>query len=86
MMPSLADLALGLSRPLEVLEHEAVPGPMTFGAQRPVIVLPVDAREWSDTELRCALMHEIEHIQRRDWLTQTAARAVAACYWFHPLV
>jgi beta-lactamase regulating signal transducer with metallopeptidase domain len=78
--------ARGVTQSIEVLEHESVPGPMTFGVLRPVIVLPADAREWSETELRCALMHEIEHIQRRDWLTQTAARAVAACYWFHPMV
>ncbi|MBY0497384.1 MAG: M56 family metallopeptidase [Cyanobacteria bacterium] len=81
----LAD-ARGVSLPVELLEHEAVPGPMTFGIRRPVIVLPLDAREWSEAELRRALMHEIEHIQRRDWRMQNAARTVAAFYWFHPLV
>ena len=79
-------VARGVSRPVELLEHEAVPGPMTFGITRPVIVLPLDAREWSEAELRRALMHEIEHIQRGDWLMQIVARTVAALYWFHPLV
>jgi beta-lactamase regulating signal transducer with metallopeptidase domain len=78
--------ARGVSPPVELLEHEAVPGPMTFGISRPVIVLPLDAREWSEAELRRALMHEIEHIQRGDWLMQIVARTVAALYWFHPLV
>ncbi len=59
---------------------------MTFGITRPVIVLPLDAREWDEAELRRALMHELEHIKRGDWLMQILARAVAACYWFHPLV
>ncbi|HWI17880.1 MAG TPA: M56 family metallopeptidase, partial [Vicinamibacterales bacterium] len=81
----LAD-ARGVSLPVELLEHESVPGPMTFGISKPVIVLPLDAREWSEAELRCALMHEIEHIQRGDWLMQIVARTVAAFYWFHPLV
>jgi beta-lactamase regulating signal transducer with metallopeptidase domain len=81
----LAD-ARGVSLPVELLEHEEVPGPMTFGIRRPVIVLPLDAREWSEAELRRALMHEIEHIQRGDWLMQIVARTVAAVYWFHPLV
>jgi beta-lactamase regulating signal transducer with metallopeptidase domain len=81
----LAD-ARGVSLPVELLEHEAVPGPMTSGIRRPVIVLPLDAREWSEAELRRALMHEIEHIQRGDWLMQIVARTVAAVYWFHPLV
>ena len=78
--------ARGVSRAVELLGHEAVPGPMTFGVTRPVIVLPLDARDWSATEVRCALMHEIEHIQRGDWLMQIMARTVAALYWFHPLV
>ena len=76
----------GVLKPVEVVEHEAVPGPMTFGVYRPVIVLPPDAREWSDAELRRALMHEFEHIQRGDWIMQIMARVVAACYWFHPMV
>jgi beta-lactamase regulating signal transducer with metallopeptidase domain len=81
----LAD-ARGVALSIELLEHEAVPGPMTFGISRPVIVLPLDAREWPEAELRRALMHEIEHIQRGDWLMQIVARTVAAFYWFHPLV
>jgi beta-lactamase regulating signal transducer with metallopeptidase domain len=76
----------GVLKPVEVVEHEAVPGPMTFGINRPVIVLPPDAREWSEAELRRALLHELEHIQRGDWIMQIVARAVAACYWFHPMV
>lgn len=76
----------GVTRPVDVVEHEAVPGPMTFGVLRPVIVLPPDAREWDEAELRRALMHELEHIQRGDWLMQILARIVAACYWFHPMV
>ena len=84
----IARLAIerGIRQPVELLEHEAVPGPMTFGITRPVIVLPLDAREWDQAELRCALMHELEHIKRGDWLTQIVARVVAAGYWFHPLV
>ena len=59
---------------------------MTFGVTRPVIVLPIDARDWDDAELRRALLHELEHIQRGDWIMQIVARVVAAFYWFHPLV
>ena len=76
----------GVNKPVELVEHEAVPGPMTFGVTRPLIVLPLDARNWSDAELRRALLHELEHIQRGDWLMQITARVVAAFYWFHPLV
>ena len=85
---ALAQLAAsrGVSKPVELVEHEAVPGPMTFGVNRPLIVLPIDARDWSEPELRRALLHELEHIQRGDWIMQIVARVVAAFYWFHPLV
>ena len=85
---ALAQLAAsrGVNTPVELVEHEAVPAPMTFGITHPVIVLPIDAREWTDAELRRALLHELEHIQRGDWIMQILARVIAALYWFHPLV
>ena len=59
---------------------------MTCGFTRPAIILPVDAREWSEEAIRRALVHELEHVRRRDWSTHLTARALCAVYWFHPLV
>jgi beta-lactamase regulating signal transducer with metallopeptidase domain len=90
--PDLMALTQSLARearvrqPIDVLEHEIVPAPLTCGFWRPAIVLPLDAREWSDADLRRALVHEIEHVARGDWAVQVAARAICAVYWFHPLV
>jgi uncharacterized protein (TIGR03435 family) len=68
-----------------VLLSTEIQVPMTYGALRPRIVLPVDAPEWPRAELRQALLHEMEHVRRRDWLVQMAVRVICACYWFHPL-
>lgn len=76
----------GLRRPVEVVLHEDIRAPLTCGVWHPVIVLPSDAGEWAEADLRRALVHEIEHARRGDWATQFAARVVCACYWFHPLV
>jgi beta-lactamase regulating signal transducer with metallopeptidase domain/ankyrin repeat protein len=76
----------GLNRPVDVLLHEDVASPLTFGTRHPVIVLPTDARAWGDADLRRAIVHELEHVTRGDWVVQLAARAVCAAYWFHPLV
>jgi bla regulator protein BlaR1 len=76
----------GVRRPIEVLLHEDIKAPLTCGVWRPAIILPAEAREWSEDDLRRALVHELEHARRGDWATQLAARAVCACYWFHPLV
>lgn len=88
LRPLAQSLAIdaGIRRPIEVLEHESAPAPMTCGVSHPAIVLPIDARNWEDAALRRALVHELEHVRRRDWAMQLIARAVCACYWFHPLV
>jgi beta-lactamase regulating signal transducer with metallopeptidase domain len=70
----------------EVLLSDEVAGPLTCGLLRPVILLPTDARDWSYSELHRALVHELEHIRRRDWATQLMARASCAIHWFNPLV
>ena len=75
----------GIRRPVELMRHEHVPGPITFGVLRPVVMMPADADEWPAADVRRAIVHELEHVQRRDWLILLAARSICACYWFHPL-
>jgi ankyrin repeat protein/beta-lactamase regulating signal transducer with metallopeptidase domain len=76
----------GIQRSIEVLLHEDILAPLTCGVWRPAIILPTEARNWSDAHLRRALIHELEHVRRCDWPIQLVARATCACYWFHPLV
>lgn len=86
---SVADgLALdaGIRGRVEVLLSEGLPGPMTCGVVRPSIVLPVDAPNWDIEGLNRAIVHELEHVMRRDWLVRCVARIVCAVYWFHPLM
>jgi uncharacterized protein (TIGR03435 family) len=75
-----------IRRRIEVLLHETLPGPMTCGLAHPAIVLPIDARTWANEDLRRAIVHELEHVRRSDWMSHCLARVVAACYWFHPIV
>jgi len=85
LMRSLAS-ECGIRRKVEVLLHEGVPGPLTCGIWRPAILLPDDACEWNEDDLRRALVHELEHVRRGDWAIQLAARATCVFYWLHPLV
>lgn len=79
-------IELGMKRNIEVLLHEAAPGPMTCGVLRPAIVLPTDAPAWAGDDLTRAVMHELEHVRRTDWVVHCLARLACAVYWFHPLV
>ena len=79
-------LECGIGRRVAVLLHESLPGPMTCGVLDAAIVLPQDAPAWSAADLNRALLHELEHVRRRDSLTHCLARAICAAWWFHPLV
>ena len=76
----------GIQRRVEVLLHAALPGPMTCGVVHPAIVLSPEAQTWEAEDLNRAIVHELEHVRRGDWMTHCLARAVCAVYWFHPLV
>ncbi|HEY8187180.1 MAG TPA: M56 family metallopeptidase [Pyrinomonadaceae bacterium] len=82
---ALADEA-GVHRAVEVLLHDRILAPVTCGLLHPAILLPADAREWSEVDVRRAFVHELEHIRRGDWAVHVLARSVCALYWFHPMV
>lgn len=71
-------------RPVRLLRSAASPVPMAAGVWRPSIVLPAAADEWLPARRRAVLLHEAAHVARRDCLTQLAAVAACAVYWFHP--
>ncbi|HKQ80374.1 MAG TPA: M56 family metallopeptidase [Blastocatellia bacterium] len=85
LMRSLAG-ECGVRRKVEVLLHDGIAGPLTCGLWRPAILLPDEASEWNEADLRRALIHELEHVRRGDWAIQLAARATCVLYWPHPLV
>lgn len=85
VMDTLAPEA-DVRRRVDVLLHESVPGPMTCGVLHPALVLPMEAQAWSAEDLHRAIVHELEHVRRGDWVIQCLARFVCAAYWFHPLV
>ena len=76
----------GFRRRVEVLIHEALPGPIVAGMLHPAVLLSLDAQGWEQADLNRALMHELEHVRRCDVVVHSLARVVCAVYWFHPLV
>src|SRR5579862_5980889 len=59
---------------------------LTWGAIRPVILLPTYVDGWSADQRDVVIRHERAHIERRDWLWQAFAQVMTAVFWFHPLV
>lgn len=61
-------------------------GPVTFGALRPVILLPACFPELPGDTREAILCHELRHVHRRDWLFTVAEESVRTALWFHPAV
>jgi HEAT repeat protein len=76
---------LGIRRPVRILLSERLTVPVTWGALRPVVVLPLSAWEWEPERTRIALLHELAHVRRFDSLSSTIAVLGSAIWWFHPL-
>ena len=75
---------LGIEHPVRVLETPAGM-PMTFGVLRPTVLLPEEARGWSDERRRVVLLHELAHVLRGDAVTHLLARTALALHWWNPL-
>ena len=73
-----------MRRPVEILLHDEIPAPMTCGLLRPKVLLPADAPDWNDADLRRALVHELEHVRRGDWFVHGLARVVCAMVLVSP--
>jgi TonB family protein len=78
-MPSTVQAPLNIRA--QIATSDEVPGPVTFGFFRPIVLLPA---RWADNE--SVLCHELIHVRRGDWLFMAAEELLRAVLWFHPLV
>jgi TonB family protein len=69
---------------VEIREVDGIKGPAAFGWLRPVILLPEGMP--AGPVRYAALLHELQHVIRRDWLENVLERAAASLLWFHPMI
>ena len=65
---------------------EEIPGPVTFGLRRPVILVPPRFTELDVDRQQVIASHELLHVVRRDWAFNLAEEIILAVFWFHPVV
>ncbi|HKR66883.1 MAG TPA: M56 family metallopeptidase [Thermoanaerobaculia bacterium] len=75
---------MDVTRNVRMLFSRDTAAPFTSGALRPVIVLPQHASAWPHERRRAAVLHEVAHIKRNDYLVHLLAGVAKALYWFHP--
>lgn len=68
-------------RAFELRESAKCRVPLTWGTWRPVLMLPIAARDWPGSRLLAALRHELAHVCRRDHLIRLLAQMACALYW-----
>ena len=45
-------IKMGIKKPVDMLLHSAIPGPMTCGTLRPAVVFPSGVQNWSMADLQ----------------------------------
>jgi beta-lactamase regulating signal transducer with metallopeptidase domain len=80
-------LALGLRRAALLRVSSAIAGPITIGALRAMVLLPVSALTLlGRDELEMVLAHELAHVRRADFLCNLLQTLVETLFFFHPAV
>lgn len=83
----LVECRMGIRKrtPLIFSSRDVEPG--IFGAFRPVLLWPTGlSSRLENAHIEAIMVHEVEHIRRRDNLTAAIHVLVEALFWFHPLV
>lgn len=78
---------MGITRSVRLAESTLIHVPMTIGALRPLILLPLGlATRIAPDQLDAALAHELAHVRRHDWLVNLIGQVIEALLFYHPCV
>jgi len=78
---------LGIRKEVLLRVSSAVAGPITVGAVRAMVLLPVSAVTLlGPDELEMVLAHELAHVRRADFLWNLLQTLVETLFFFHPAV
>ncbi len=77
----------GIHRKVSVWYCTNIPGPMTFGFWKPVILLPLAlVNQLSLEQTETLVIHELTHIRNNDYLLNWLLVTTEAIYFFNPFV
>lgn len=77
---------LAVSQKVRLVCSGRIQVPMVWGLMQSTVLLPEEAQSWSAQRLRVVLLHELAHVQRRDYLVHLVAQCARALFWPNPLV
>jgi len=74
-----------LQRKVRLKSHPDVLIPLTWGFFKPVVLIPDGHEAWTEEQRSSALIHELSHVKRADFLVMVLVRLSLAVFWFNPL-
>ena len=78
---------IGLVKKIRLFLSETIDVPMTIGAIRPVILIPLAAvNSLSPEQMEAVLLHELSHIRRQDYLLNLIQSCIETVLFFNPFV
>jgi beta-lactamase regulating signal transducer with metallopeptidase domain len=83
---TLADARRAIGCDAQVLESAEVDVPVVAGLVWPVILVPLEARGWTERRRRFALLHQLANIRQHNSLVAVVAGLACAVHWFNPVV
>ncbi|MEO8661246.1 MAG: M56 family metallopeptidase [Bryobacteraceae bacterium] len=70
----------------EVRLCSELPGPVTFGWRRPLVLFPARFLDLPVSSQLGVVCHELIHVRRHDWAFGLMEECISALLWFHPAV
>ena len=86
MKKDIMSKEIDLKKEVRLITSSGCTIPFTYRVFKPVIVLPRESAAWTKESVNAVLLHELAHIRRCDYLTQTIARLICSFFWFIPFV
>jgi TonB family protein len=63
---------------------DVIARPVTFGAARPIVIVPDAFMGFVERQQTAVACHELVHVRRHDWLRTIGDEIVRSLFWFHP--
>jgi bla regulator protein blaR1 len=75
----------GVKKRIDVLLFDGVAQPAVMGLSHQTLLLPPDAANFDDDQLRMIMLHELAHVRRRDIAVNWALVIIRAIHWWNPI-
>ncbi|HUY93377.1 MAG TPA: M56 family metallopeptidase [Pirellulales bacterium] len=75
----------GVRKNIAIVMTDLIEQPAILGLFRPKLLLPVDAAELDDRQLRMIMLHELAHVRRWHIAANWALLFIRAIHWWNPV-